>query len=90
MADFSAIDGAVRNAILTIINGMFTLPNRFLVKLDANSDFFNIFLLPQGVIRITVEKAWGFASEAKGSAKKFFSKITRASPDCYAKVDVGA
>ena len=69
---------------------MFTLPNRFLVKLDAQGDFFNMFLLPQGVIRITVEKAWGFAQEAKGSAKKFFSKITRASPDCYAKVDVGA
>lgn len=90
VADFSAIDDSVRGTILSIINGMFTLPNRYLVKLDANNDYFKTFLYPLGVIRITVEKAWGFSEESKGTAKKLFSKITRAAPDTYAKVDVGA
>ncbi|KAK5128166.1 hypothetical protein LTR08_004092 [Meristemomyces frigidus] len=90
VADFSAVDGAVRGIILSVLNGMFTLPNRFLVKLDANADYFATYLYPLGVIRITVEKATGFAHEAKSGAKKLFSKLTRASPDCYVKVDVGA
>jgi Ca2+-dependent lipid-binding protein len=90
IADFSAIDGAVRNTILSIINSMFTLPNRYLVKLDASTDYFKTFHYPLGIIRITVEKAWGFAEEAKGATKKLFNKITRAHPDCFTKVDVGA
>jgi Ca2+-dependent lipid-binding protein len=90
VADFSAIDGAVRGVILSIINSMFTLPNRFLLTLDAKNDYFKTYLPPLGVIRITVEKAWDFADEAKGKAKKLFAKLTRAAPDTYAKVDVGA
>lgn len=69
---------------------MATLPNRFLVKLDANNDYFMTYLYPVGIARVTVEKAWGFAEESKTATKKFFSKLTRASPDCYANVAVGA
>ena len=90
VADFSAIDGAVRGVILSIINSMFTLPNRFLLTLDAKNDYFKTYLPPMGVMRVTVEKAWDFAEEAKGKAKKLFAKLTRAAPDCYAKVDLGA
>ena len=90
VADFSAIDGAVRGVILSIINSMFTLPNRFLLTLDAKNDYFKTYLPPQGVMRITVEKAWDFAEEAQGKAKKLFAKLTRAAPDCYAKVELGA
>ena len=90
VADFSAIDGVVRNTILGIINSMFTLPNRYLVKLDANNDYFKTYHYPLGIVRITVEQAWGFAEESKGAAKKFFHKLTRAHPDCFAKVNVGA
>ncbi|KAK5162727.1 uncharacterized protein LTR77_011210 [Saxophila tyrrhenica] len=90
VADFSAIDGAVRNAILGIINSMLTLPNRYLVKMDATSDYFKTYHYPLGIIRITVKEAWGFAEESKGTAKKLFHKITRAHPDCFAKVEVGA
>jgi Ca2+-dependent lipid-binding protein len=89
VADFSAIDGTVRSTILGIINSMFTLPNRYLVKLDANADYFRTYHYPLGIVRVTVEKAWGFSEEAKSSTKKLFSKLTRAAPDCYAKVDVG-
>lgn len=90
VADFSAIDGAVRGVILSIINSMATLPNRFLLTLDAKNDYFKTYLPPMGVMRITVEKAWDFAEEAKGKAKKLIAKLTRAAPDCYAKVDLGA
>jgi len=90
VADFSAIDGSVRKVILSIINSMLTLPNRLLIKLDTNNDYFATFLEPVGVIRITVDKAYGFAEEAKGKVKHLFSKVTRAAPDCYTKVEVGA
>lgn len=90
VADFSAVDGAVRGVMLSIINSMFTLPNRFLLTLDTKNDYFKTYLPPLGVIRITVEKAWDFAEEAKGKAKKLFAKLTRAAPDTYCKVDVGA
>ena len=90
VADFSAIDGAVRGVILSIINSMFTLPNRFLLTLDAKNDYFKTYLQPLGVIRITVEKAWDFAEEAQGKARKLLAKLTREAPDCYSKVDVGA
>lgn len=43
-----------------------------------------------GMIRVTVEKAWGFGEEAQSSTRKFFNKLTRAAPDCYATVEVGA
>lgn len=89
VADFSAIDDTVRKVILGIINSMFTLPNRFLIKLDANADYFKTYHYPLGMVRVTVEKAWGFGEEAKSSARKLFNKVTRAAPDCYAKVDVG-
>lgn len=69
---------------------MATLPNRFLLTLDAKNDYFKTYLPPIGVMRITVEKASDFAEEAKGKAKKLFAKLTRAAPDCYAKVDLGA
>ena len=90
VADFSAIDDSVRNTILGILNSMFTLPNRYLVKLDANNDYFKTYLAPLGALRVTVEKASGFEEEAKGGVKKLFAKITRAAPDCYVKATVGA
>ncbi len=58
---------------------------RYLIKLDPNSSYFDAFQYPLGVARITVEDASGFAEEAKGAAKKLFSKITRSAPDTFAK-----
>ena len=57
--------------------------------MDANNDYFKTYMYPLGVLRIKVEKAWGFAEEAKGTTKKLLSKITRSHPDRYAKVDLG-
>ncbi|KEF57666.1 uncharacterized protein A1O9_05584 [Exophiala aquamarina CBS 119918] len=89
VADFSLIDDTVRGVILGIINSMFTLPNRYLLKLDANADYFKTFHYPLGMVRVTVENAWGFGEEATSTTKRLFNKLTRAAPDCYAKVDVG-
>src|ERR1700760_4960429 len=88
-ADFSLIDDTVRGTILSTINGILTLPNRLLVKLDTSTDYFKTHLYPLGIARVTIEKAWGFAEEAKSATKKLVSKLTRAHPDCFAKVDVG-
>ncbi|TKA70133.1 hypothetical protein B0A55_08226 [Friedmanniomyces simplex] len=90
VADFSVINGSVRKVILSIINSIVTLPNRILVNLDVNNDYFQTYLYPLGIIRVTIDKAYGFAEESKGKASRFFSKITRAAPDCYVEVAVGA
>jgi Ca2+-dependent lipid-binding protein len=66
------------------------LPNRIAVKLDANNDYFKTYHQPLGIVRVTVDKAWSFAEEAQSKTKRLFSKLTRASPDCYAEVEVGA
>jgi len=90
VADFSLIDDAVRKVLINIINSVVVLPNRILVKLDATNDYFKTYLQPLGIVRITAEKAWGFADESQSKTKKLFSKLTRASPDCYAEIEVGA
>jgi Ca2+-dependent lipid-binding protein len=90
VADFSLIDGAVRKVLISIINSVLVLPNRIMVKLDANNDYFKTYHQPLGVIRITADRAWGFAEEAQSKTKKLFAKLTRASPDCYAEIEVGA
>ncbi len=90
VADSDMIDGAVRSVILSIINSILVLPNRLLIKLDATSDYFKTQLYPLGIIRLTVEKALGFAEDKQSASKKFLSKLTRASPDTYCKVSVGA
>ena len=90
IADYSVIEGAVHNVILGIIKSMAVLPNRYLVKLDPNNDYFKTYLQPLGIIRLTVNKAWGFAEASQTKTGKLFSKLTGASPDCYASVNVGA
>lgn len=90
VADFDMIDGAVRSVIISIINSMLVLPNRISIKLDATSDYFKTQVLPLGILRITVKKAWGFAEDKQSAGKKFLSKLTRSSPDTYCNVSVGA
>jgi len=90
VADFDLIDGAVRGVIMSIMNSMLVLPNRLLVKLDASNDYFKTQLYPLGIIRLTVEKAWGFAEDKQSTSQKLLSKLTRDSPDAYCKVAVGA
>lgn len=69
---------------------MAVLPNRFLVKLDANNDYFKTYLPHLGALRLTIEKATGVQGGKKSGAMKLLNKIIKDVPDCYCKVTVGA
>jgi Ca2+-dependent lipid-binding protein len=95
IADFSIIDSTVRKTILGVIDSMAVLPNRFLVKLDPNTDYFKTFQPHHGVIRVTVGKATGIDApkrgEKKSGLKKLMAKVKLEDvPDCYVRVKVGA
>jgi Ca2+-dependent lipid-binding protein len=91
IADSFLLKNTIRNTILGIISGMAVLPNRFLVKLDANNDWFKTYQYHHGILRLTVEKATGIAAPKKKSgASRLLAKIVKDVPDCYVKVNVGA
>jgi Ca2+-dependent lipid-binding protein len=91
IADCFLIEKTVRNTILGIIAGMAVLPNRFLVKLDANNDYFKTYQPHHGIVRLTVEKATGIAPPKKKSGvSRLLAKVIKDVPDCYVKVNVGA
>ncbi len=89
-ADWALVDKAIRKVILDIISSMAVLPNRYLVKLDSNNDYFKTYLPHLGALRITIEKATGISAPEKTGAKRLFAKIVKDVPDCYCKVSVGA
>lgn len=75
---------------------MAVLPNRYLVKLDGNCDFFKAYLPHIGVLRLTVDRASNLdvpkkTGGASGKISGLLSKVgLRDVPDCYANVSVGA
>jgi Ca2+-dependent lipid-binding protein len=70
---------------------MAVLPNRFLVKLDSNNDYFKTYQPHLGTVRLTVERATGIsAPKKKSGASRLLAKIIKDVPDCYVKVNVGA
>ncbi|GKT47637.1 extended synaptotagmin-2 [Colletotrichum spaethianum] len=90
IADWALVDKAVRKVILNIISSMAVLPNRYLVKLDNNNDYFKTYLPHLGALRLTVERAVGISGPKKSGAKRLLAKIVKDIPDCYCKVNVGA
>lgn len=85
------VDKAVRKVILDIIASMAVLPNRYLVKLDGNSDYFKSYLPFLGVLRLTVERAVGIGGgPKKGGVSSLLTKLVKDVPDCYCKVNLGA
>ncbi|KAH3942737.1 hypothetical protein HBH53_185400 [Parastagonospora nodorum] len=91
IADSFLIKKTVRKTILGIISGMAVLPNRFLVKLDSNNDYFKTYQTHLGTLRLTIEKATGIAAPKKKSGvSRLISKVIKDVPDCYVKVNVGA
>ncbi|KXH66392.1 C2 domain-containing protein [Colletotrichum salicis] len=90
IADWALVDKAVRKVILDIIASMAVLPNRYLVKLDSNNDYFRTYLPHLGALRLTIERAIGISGPKKSGAKRLLAKIVKDVPDCYAKVNVGA
>jgi Ca2+-dependent lipid-binding protein len=70
---------------------MAVLPNRFLVKMDSNNDYFKTYQPHHGIVRLTIEKATGIeAPKKKSGASRLLAKIVKDVPDCYVKVNVGA
>lgn len=70
---------------------MAVLPNRFLVKLDSDNDYFKTYQPHLGTLRLTIEKATGItAPKKKSGASRLLAKIIEDVPDCYVKVNVGA
>jgi len=67
---------------------MAVLPNRFLLKLDALQEIFNIYQHPLGVLRLTVEagESLGKAKDGKG----FLGKLVHDEADPYVKVKVAS
>ncbi|KAI0134695.1 C2 domain-containing protein [Xylariales sp. AK1849] len=90
IADWAVVDKAVRKVILDIIASMAVLPNRYLVKLDSNNDYYKTYLPFLGALRLTVERASGVSGPKKSGAKRLLAKIVKDVPDCYCKVNVGA
>ncbi|WQF76720.1 Putative C2 domain, synaptotagmin-like mitochondrial-lipid-binding domain, C2 domain superfamily [Colletotrichum destructivum] len=90
IADWALVDKAVRKVIISIISSMAVLPNRYLVKLDSNNDYFKTYLPHLGALRLTVERAVGISGPKKSGAKRLLAKIVKDVPDCYCKVVVGA
>jgi Ca2+-dependent lipid-binding protein len=84
------VDKVVRKVILNIIGSMAVLPNRYLVKLDSNNDYFKTYLPHLGALRVTVEKATNTSIPKEHGARGFLNKIIKDVPDCYCKVRVGA
>ncbi|KAF3937501.1 hypothetical protein ABW19_dt0203360 [Dactylella cylindrospora] len=89
IADCFLVDKAVRKVILDIISSMAVLPNRYLVKIDSNNDYFKTYLPHIGTLRLTVGRAIGISGPKKSGAKRLFAKIVKDVPDCYCKVNLG-
>lgn len=87
IANVGFIDGQIRGIIQSVIAGMAVLPNRFLVKLDANTDWFQAYQHPLGVLRLTVDSATNIGADKTG--KGFLGKLTHDVPDAYVKVNLG-
>ena len=63
---------------------MAVLPNRFLVKLDGNVDYFKTYHPHHGIVRLTVEKATGItAPKKKSGVSRLIAKVVKDVPDCY-------
>lgn len=71
---------------------MAVLPNRFLVKLDANNDYFKTYQPHHGILRLTVEKATGITApqKKKSGVSRLLAKVVKDVPDCFVKVKIGA
>ncbi|KAK3306755.1 uncharacterized protein B0T15DRAFT_151841 [Chaetomium strumarium] len=95
--DSALLSGTIRRTMIGIIEGMAVLPNRFLVKMDNNNDYFKTYQPHQGVLRLTVGRATNISTPdkkkggIKGGMSRLMAKVKlEDTPDCYVKVKVGA
>lgn len=81
VAEYSLIESAVYRVIDKILADLMVLPNRMYVKLDPATVWYNAFQMDLGMLRLTVEKGFGFKVP-----KQLFKDI----PDVYIKSRLGA
>ncbi|CAI4220262.1 unnamed protein product [Parascedosporium putredinis] len=65
IGDLAIVDRAIRKVVLSVISSMAVLPNRFLFKLDPNSDYFKTYQHPIGILRLTVDQEPAQAPRAR-------------------------
>ncbi|KAK8070004.1 hypothetical protein PG994_006620 [Apiospora phragmitis] len=96
VADWVLIDKCIRKCIMNIIASMAVLPNRYLVKLDATSDYFQTYLPHVGALRLTVSKAVGLQQvdpekKKEGIGARLLEKLSlKDTPDYYCRASLGA
>lgn len=88
VANIGFIDRMIIKVVQSIMGGMAVLPNRFLVKLDSNADWFKTYQFPLGVLNITVDSGANLGESKKG--KNFLKKLMHDEVDCYADASLGA
>ncbi|KAK1750958.1 hypothetical protein QBC47DRAFT_392986 [Echria macrotheca] len=88
VANLGVIDRTIRKIIQSIMASMAVLPNRFLLKLDANNDYFKTYQHPIGVLRLTVESGSELGEKKEG--KSLLKKLVHDEPDCFVKVSLSA
>lgn len=86
IGDLAIVDRAIRKVVLSVISSMAVLPNRFLFKLDPNSDYFKTYQHPIGILRLTVESGQNFGEEKK--SKNLLKRLVHDVPDCFVKVKI--
>lgn len=81
IAEFSLIEPTVYKMIDKVLANLLVLPNRIYIKLDPATVWYDAFQMDLGVLRLTVEKGYGFKVQ-----KQFFKDI----PDIYVMARLGA
>lgn len=90
IADFSLLKTTVQDIVLSQISALAVLPNRYLLKLDAQTDYFSLHQPYLGVLRLTIDSASGFQVPKKSGISGLINKIVKDVPDCYTHVKFGA
>lgn len=81
IAEFSLVEPTVYKMIDKILGDLVVLPNRIYIKLDPTTVWYDAFQMDLGVLRLTIEKGYGFKVQ-----KQFFKDI----PDIYVMARLGA
>ena len=79
--DNSLLRGPVMQALNEVVARILVLPNRLVLPILPNNDFFNTYQLPKGVLKIKLVKGEGFEDNGR---------IFRDVPDMYVVISMGA
>ena len=81
VADNSFLRGTVMDVVNDVVASIIVLPNRLLLPILPDNDFFNTYQLPSGVLRVKLVNGEGFKTNGG---------LFRDVPDVYVKISMGA